>query len=295
MIKLNRSFYVIVNPISGKGKGKFVAKEIAKAFNAKNIRHEIIFTTRVGEAIELTQNGIQENYDVIVAVGGDGTVNEIAGEVANSNKKLGIIPIGSGNGLARDLNIPINTKASIKNLLLGSEKIIDVGYCNNKFFACTAGVGFDAHMGERFKNLENRGIIGYIKTFLKEFFTYKSEDYILNIDNQEIKVNAFLITIANCKQWGNNFYISPKAKNNDGKLEICVIRKFPKILFPVLVYRLMCKNIHYSQFYDSFSCDSASILKENELIFHVDGEPQLEKNEIKFYLRKKGLSLIVKI
>ncbi len=292
MIPFNRSFYIIINPISGRGKGKLAATEIEKIFSKRNIRYEIIFTTKSGEAVELAKKAIHENFDVIVAVGGDGTVNEIAGEVSKSKKNLGIIPIGSGNGLARDLGIPVNIKAAIKNLLLCEEKVIDVGYCNDHFFGCTAGVGFDAYMGEKFKNLENRGLMGYVKTFLKEFFNYKTQDYIIKFDEKEIKVNAFLITIANCKQWGNNFYISPKSKNNDGKLEICVIKKFPKIIFPILVYRILCKTIHKSTYCMYFQSKYLTIETNGELTFHTDGEPFNNERKVEFHTKTAVLSVI---
>lgn len=290
-MKNNRSFFFIINPISGNGKGKKVAEMIEKKWK-NNLAYEIHFTQSAGDAIRLAEQGIKSDKNTIVAVGGDGTVNEVAGCLVNSNKNLGIIPIGSGNGLARELEIPLVIKASLNNLISAGIYKMDVGIANNKVFTCTAGIGFDAYMGNLFKTTHNRGIIGYIKLFFKEFFQYKVSNYTITIDDHTFQTDAFFITIGNCRQWGNSFFISPKSNNNDGKLEVCLIKKFPKFIFPILVYRLLNLNIHKSPFYQYYQGKSIIIKTNNNLVFHTDGEPYEDSNKVEFSIKKDALCII---
>lgn len=291
-MKTNRSFFFIINPISGNGKGKKVAEMIEKNWNSKGISYEIHFTTSAGDAIRLTEEAVRSNKDIIVAVGGDGTVNEISGNLIHSNKTLGIIPIGSGNGLARELQIPLVLKAALNNLLIAPIYKMDIGFANHKVFNCTAGIGFDAHMGNIFKSTQNRGILGYIQLFFKEFFHYRTSNYEVTIDGITKNYDAFFITVANCKQWGNSFYISPKSKNNDGKLEVCIIRKFPKFIFPVLAYRLLNFNIDKSRYYQYLHGESIKITANKHIIFHTDGEPHEATNQVEFSAKKEALCVI---
>lgn len=291
-MKNSRSFFFIINPISGNGKGKKVAEMIEKNWPNKNINYEIHFTTAAGDAIRLAEEGIKSDKEIIVAVGGDGTVNEISGSLFQSNKTLGIIPIGSGNGLARELNIPLVIKAALSNLLNAPIYKMDIGFADNKVFNCTSGIGFDAHMGNIFKTSQTRGIVGYIQLFFKEFFNYHPSEYKVTIDGITKNHNAFFITIGNCRQWGNSFYISPKSKNDDGKLEVCIIKDFPKLIFPVLAYRLLNFNIDKSRYYEYLQGESIKIESEKPITFHTDGEPYETSNQVEFSVKKGALCII---
>ncbi len=268
-----KKYFFIINPVSGRGKGSRLIPSIEKCCSSKKIIFEIHVSRFAGDACDLAEKAVTSGFEVIVAVGGDGTVNEVARKIAGTNSVLGIIPIGSGNGLAREMKIPLDSIAALKFLFTGSIRKIDTGFSNGHFFACTTGVGFDAHLAQGFLSLPQRGLNGYVKLFLKEFFSYKNKKYIIQNNDQKIETDAFLITIANCRQWGNDFFISPESKHDDGKLEICIIRKFPKIIFPVLVYRIICKTIHKSAYFTSVVTKSKIILQsEEKSYFHVDGE-----------------------
>jgi YegS/Rv2252/BmrU family lipid kinase len=268
-----KRYFFIINPVSGKGKGSRLIPFIEDYCSTKKIIFEIHTSKFSGDACNLAEQAVSLGFDVIVAVGGDGTVNEVARKISRTESILGIIPIGSGNGLAREMKIPLDPISALKFLFTGSIQKIDTGISNGHFFACTTGVGFDAHLAHEFLNLSQRGLKGYVKLFLKEFFSYKNKKYVIQTDGQKVETEAFLITIANCRQWGNDFFISPESKYDDGKLEISIIRKFPKFIFPVLVYRIICKNIHKSIYFTSISSKSEiSLYSESPSYFHVDGE-----------------------
>lgn len=275
-----KRYFFIINPVSGNGKGKKIIPEIERLFGKLHLSYEIKVTEFAKQGIELAKKAIEENYDIIVAVGGDGTVNEVASAVVGTKATLGIIPIGSGNGLARELKIPLSSKAALQNLISGTRQIMDTGICNQHFFACTAGIGFDAYMAQKFLTLEKRGLVGYVKLFFREFYQYKEKKYELIVNENKITVDAFLITIANCRQWGNDFFISPKSIHNDGKLEICIIKKFSLIYIPALLYRLITKTIHKSRFFESYTCQKLEIISNNEKsMTHTDGEcHEVDKN-----------------
>jgi diacylglycerol kinase (ATP) len=266
-------YFFIINPISGKGKGTKLIPEIEKICSSKNCSFEIHISKFSGDAKNLAEKALNQKFDFVIAVGGDGTVNEVASIIAGTSTTLGIIPIGSGNGLAREMKIPLDNQAALRFIFNGEIRKIDTGNCNNHFFACTSGVGFDAHLAHTFLKLQNRGLKGYVQLFLKEFFGYKTKKYFIQTDNETIETDAFLITVANCRQWGNDFFISPKSNYQDGQFEICVIKKFPLYIFPILVYRILCKNIHQSRYYFVIKTNSL-ILKSNvpNDVFHADGE-----------------------
>jgi diacylglycerol kinase family enzyme len=241
--------------------------------SSKKIIFEIHVSKFAGDACHLAEKAVSLGFEMIIAVGGDGTVNEVARKIAGTKSVLGIIPIGSGNGLAREMKIPLDSLAALKFLPMGSIRKIDTGFSNGHFFACTTGVGFDAHLAQGFLSLPNRGLKGYVKLFLKEFFSYENKKYTIQTGEEKIETEAFLITIANCRQWGNDFFISPESKHDDGKLEICIIRKFPRIIFPVLVYRIICKTIHKSAYFTRISTNAEILIHSNiSSHFHVDGE-----------------------
>lgn len=268
-----KSYFFIINPISGKGKGSKLIPLIEKYCSAKNCRFEIHVSQFSGDAKNLAQKAIDSNFDFIIAVGGDGTVNEVAGIVAGTSAVLGIIPIGSGNGLAREMKIPLDSLAALKFVFKGEIRKIDTGICNDHFFACTSGVGFDAHLAHSFLKLTNRGLKGYVQLFLKEFFGYRTNNYSIKTESVNIETEAFLITVANCRQWGNDFFISPSSHHQDGQFEICIIRKFPIYVFPILVFRIICKNIHHSKYYSVIKARSLSLqINEANQVFHADGE-----------------------
>lgn len=266
----------IINPKSGT-KGKHdIPGLIEKHLDHEIYEHDNIFTQYAGEAIELSAKH-KDNYHMIVAVGGDGTINEVASPLVNSNTILGIIPRGSGNGLARHLRIPRIPRKAIELLNQKCTVEIDTITLNDKLFLNVAGVGFDAHVAQLFADTKTRGFLSYAKLAMREILKFRSIDYELIIDGEKKIAKApFLISIANSAQWGNNAYIAPNALISDGLMDICVLRKLPKWYYPILTYRLFSKTLTKSRYYETWQGKNVKIhlLSDSEdKYMHIDGDP----------------------
>lgn len=262
----------IINPIAGT-KSKFImAGVIDNYLDHDKYDLHIAHTEKSGHATTLAKKGIDEGATVITAVGGDGTVNEVASTLMHTNVSLGIIPFGSGNGLARHLNIPQRPKAAIAVINEQKSVIIDGGLANNKAFFCTAGIGFDAHVGKVFSQSATRGFNAYVRTVLREFINYKSQKYTILANGKSFEREAFSITFANAGQFGNDAYISPLADIQDGKLDLCIVNKYPKHLGIHLGFRLFNRSMHQSRFVEISKVSEAEVSCSETSYFHLDGE-----------------------
>lgn len=251
------------------------------------------FTEYVGHASEIAEEASGKNFDIIVAVGGDGTINEIATKVMQQQKILGIIPFGSGNGLARFLKIPMNTAKAIKAINECNVEIIDTGKFNEKHFFNMAGIGFDAHISSVFAGNRSRGLTGYLKLGLKEVLDYKAQIYHLNIDGVSYVRKAFVISIANSSQYGNNAQISPNASINDGLLDVCVIKEFPMYKLPLLGYEMFNGVTHKSKLVEIIQGKLIKITREEDDAIHIDGEPFFMGKEIEISIVPLSLKIII--
>jgi YegS/Rv2252/BmrU family lipid kinase len=291
---MKKKIAFIVNPNSGTSKKQNIRTLIYDDLDLDQFDSKVIFTEYKGHGSELARKFVKDNFDIVVAVGGDGTVNEIASELIHSNTALGILPMGSGNGLARHLEIPVNLSKSIE-LLNHSESIhIDYGIVNGHPFFCTCGTGFDAYVSTEFAKSKNRGVISYIENVIKGYFNYKSENFHLVAEDINLKSKAFVLTFANASQWGNNAYIAPQASVQDGKLDISIISKFPIIAIPSLALQLFTKTIENDLFATTLRSEEITLYRENSGPFHYDGEPYEEGTEIKVKIVSDGLKVMVK-
>jgi YegS/Rv2252/BmrU family lipid kinase len=263
----------IINPKAGKKSKANIEELVEKNLRADLWKPKFFYTRYSGHAKELVYECIERGYQTIVAAGGDGTVNEVATSVFKTGVTLGIVPIGSGNGLARSLGIPLQKDDAINLLNFKNTREIDVGAINKHYFFCTCGTGFDARIGHRFSKSKARGFISYIKTTILEYNKYRPKKYKLKIDNRKITQKAFLITIANAGQYGNNAYIAPEAEIDDGSFDITILKPFPWYVTPILGIRLFSKNINKSKFIDTYYGHTIEFLKKKKYRFHIDGEP----------------------
>ena len=263
----------IINPKSGVKKKDFMIEAIASVF-IKNINHKIIWWEKGSDIRGIIRKEIQENsYDIVVAVGGDGTVNIVASVLINTPVALGVIPLGSGNGFAHHMGIPLNINKALDVILNGKTTMIDSCLMNDRKFVCTCGVGFDAHISHVFSQVMIRGFFSYTVLTLKEFFKYKPKEYILNLDGKEIKREAFVITFANANQYGNNVFIAPYADIQDGIIEVTLVKRIHLFNAFALAYRLFKKTIHHSKFVETFQAKEISLQMNNDEYAHFDGEP----------------------
>ncbi len=287
---MNKVLYII-NPISGVGKQKVIENALSKYSDNENISYKISYTKYAKHAIELCKQE-KDNFDAIVIVGGDGSINEASQALINSNTALGIIPTGSGNGFARDLKIPLKISKAIKVINQFHTKKIDAARINSEFFVNVAGLGFDAQIAHKFAELGTRGFKSYVKLTLKEFTKIKRNAYKLTIDDKTIDLEAVMLTIANGKQFGNNAYIAPTASLTDGKLNITVVN-LPNVFKPSLELNNIRKTIDKFKIIRTFKAQKISISSSEEFISQIDGEPSHYKNNIEIEVLPKALHIIV--
>jgi len=290
-VKINILF--VINPISGGTAKLRIPALIDKYLNKEKFNANFFLTEYPGHATEIVEEAIAKDFDVFVAAGGDGTINEVASKVLEHGKILGILPLGSGNGLARFLNIPRNLKAAILLINQFKKDKIDSAYFNNKCFFNLAGMGFDAHLSSAFSKDKKRGLAGYIKLSLKEVFTYKEESYNINIDGVDYKREAFAVTIANSSQYGNDVYIAPDASVKDGLLDVCIIKPFSILKLPVLSYVLLKGKAEASEMIEIIKGKNIKISRPKDGPVHVDGEPLKMGKEIQITVNPLSLEVIV--
>lgn len=289
---MKRKALFIINPISGGKKKDGVPELIKDTVDAGVMEPVIAFSDGIAHARVIAAEAVGK-FDTVVAVGGDGTVNEVASAIVDTDTSLGIVPFGSGNGLSRFLGIPMDTRDAIKNLASGRTEIIDSARINGQPFFNMAGMGFDAHISEIFSHGKKRGFISYIKSSIKEVVGYQPQNYHLDIDGKKYDYKAFMLSIANSSQYGNNVHISPKASLQDGLLDVCVIKPFPLWRFPEMSMRMLIKATESSKYVEIIRGKQILIKREHTGPIHLDGEPQVAGTGIDINILPKSLKVIV--
>lgn len=281
----------IINPISGVGSKRKIPKMIEKMCSKENCLLGISFTEYPGHASELTREALEQGATCIIAVGGDGTVNEIARAMIHSDAVLGIVPKGSGNGLARELHIPMDARRAIELIVKGHVSAIDCCKANGRIFFCTCGVGFDAAVSQKFANEKRRGSLTYIKNTIEEYLSYKPEPYELVVDNQTIKEKAFLVACGNASQYGNNAFIAPHANIQDGKMDITILSPFTPLDIAPLAIQLFTKQIDRNSKIRTFQGEEVTIIRQNPGVMHLDGEPVMADSHIQISIIPGALNV----
>lgn len=282
----------VINPVAGSKKKENIIELISKNLSDKTSYD--IFVWEEKNNFEYIRSQITSGkYGTVVAVGGDGTVNEVAKNLTNTSIHFGIIPRGSGNGLARTLGIPQNTTEAIKRIESGNIKTIDSGVINGVPFFCTSGMGFDAHIGKLFATSTKRGLSSYIKITLSQLLKYRAKSYEIVTSEETFHATAFLITFANAGQYGNDFYIAPTAKVDDGKLHVVIMRPFSVLsVFPLLV-KILRRKAHTSRKIKTFTSQKILIRQGVPEPIHFDGEPGMaQSNEVSISINPSSLHII---
>lgn len=269
----SQKILLIINKYAGHGKGEKVVEKVIPYLNKMGCRVEYVFTQKPGHAAELASKASVENFDLIVAVGGDGTVNEVAQGLIGTAIPMGIIPMGSGNGLARELGISMNMRKGVRVLIEGLTRHIDVCRINNQHFLCTSGIGFDAQIADKMSKASSRGFLRYIQLVIKESLSFKPLKVRLIIDGKRLEQSVFLITFANASQFGNNAFIAPAASMTDGLIDVVVVRSFNKLWLPVFGIGLFTKIIPKLPFVDCYKAKQIDLELAETSICHFDGEP----------------------
>lgn len=268
-----RQALLVVNPVAGTRSKRGLSETVIERLAAQGIAVESVMTEGRGHASELAARAVRDGLDMVIAAGGDGTVNEVANTLSNTVVPLGIIPLGSGNGLARSLGIPQDVGEALNIIEQGHVMRCDRGMVNGLPFYCTFGVGFDAAVSEKFAGMKRRGRSTYVRSVLQEFINYKSEPYAISINGSVITERAFLIAVANASQYGNNAYIAPHAKLSDGLLDLIVIHDGSPLSAVKMGVDLLTGFLDRNTRIESFRISAATITRLNAGPAHLDGEP----------------------
>lgn len=290
--KMKKKILFIVNPISGTDNKKNIVSAIDKYLDKGKFDHSVVYTEYAGHATTLALEAAESGVDIIVAVGGDGTINEVARSVVQTSAALGIIPCGSGNGLARHLHIPMNMKRNIEIINACNISNLDYGKINDKPFFCTCGVGFDAFVSKKFAEGGKRGFLSYIENTLREGVRYKSEKYTIEFDDHSEKHEAFLIACANASQYGNNAYIAPLASMEDGMMDITIMEPFYTIESALVLVQMFSKSLHKNPHIKTFKSSKIKITRPTEGAVHCDGDPFVMGKEITVEIIKGQLRVV---
>jgi diacylglycerol kinase (ATP) len=288
---------IVVNPKAGKKKNIDVPNLVGS--HMKGLPYEILEWTRENDFSAITRAIHSENFTYVVAAGGDGTVNRVGRELLEKKAglggrqaALGILPLGSGNGLARSLGINMEPAQALKQLLQKKISRIDAGNINGHAFFCTAGVGFDAHIGGLFASSETRGLRSYVQIVLRELVRYRAKQYTVEVDGKSKSLSAFLITLANAGQYGNDFYIAPQASLQDGILQVVILKPFNLLKAPGIVRRMLGRQAHLSPSIETLAGKNIVIERDSNDMIHFDGEPFMENKRLVISVHAGALKVL---
>ena len=283
----------IVNPISGVSKKGQLVKQITATIDRVKFEYKILYTEGPNHATEICKDYSAGQTDMIVAVGGDGSVNEVAKGLVGSKTALGIIPAGSGNGLAHHLKIPVNYKKAIE--IINQHKVIkiDTGSINNRLFVSIAGIGFDAFVAEKFSHGSRRGFLSYARIVAEEYPAYKPKRYKIEINGKFIDTKALFIGFANSDQFGYGTSIAPHAKIDDGLLDVIIMQKPSVIEIPFLASLLYWRKIDLWKNIEIIKAANLVVEMEKGKWVNIDGEPMLLGEKLHIKVDPQSLNIIV--
>lgn len=292
---MKKKIIFIVNPISGHHNKNHFPNLVESSIDKNKYDYSIVFTEYANHATELTMKAIEDGYEYIAAVGGDGTINEVAKCMIGKEQTLVIIPFGSGNGLARHLGLPFKVEKLIKDVINNGKKYkIDTATMNGVPFISLAGIGFDAMIADYFAKDENRGFLTYAKLITEKYPNYRQKEYTLIMDDKTtIECKPFFVTFANSSQFGYNAEISPKASVQDGLLDVCIFKK-PNILeVPIVATYFLAKQIDKSNFIDIYKAKKIQVFRKVDEVANVDGEPVEMSKDIIVEIKPLSLNILL--
>ena len=291
------TIHFIVNPISGKGKNSLDSAMVSKVFNPNKFKVEIIETVKPSHAIELSLESIKKGVDIIVACGGDGTINEVAGCLIGTSVKLGIIKFGSGNGLATTLNIPENNEEALRVIKQGVTTKIDAGEINNHYFFSNTGIGFDANVINNYSNTKKRQLMSYLKASLSTFFSKAPPLSVeIAINSQLVSLKPFMVFVSNSNEMGYDISLTPKASIQDGMLDVIIVDALNKLEIIYFAFLLLIKkpqNFKKAHYFLTKNIEIKNLLSGG-ILTQIDGESrQIDSSILKIRIKKDALLVII--
>jgi len=287
-VPIKRSLFIL-NPHAGVLPVNFIiSKELQRR------KHDLSYFKSL--SIDDSGSHIQhsfDNYDIFIAAGGDGTVRSVASEIVGTNKVLGVLPMGSGNGFAKEFGFKTNIPLLLRDIKKAESLNIDVIEVNNLLCLNVAGIGLDSFVAHSFDKLRTRGFWSYAWVTFTNFVKLRPLHITITVEGEEpLEKDLYVLTIANTRQFGNNAFIAPEAKPNDGIIDIVLIRPFPKILAPFFIYKLFRGTLSNSRFVKYIKTEKPFTIKTDETRFHIDGEPVKISGEISVRIRRNALSVL---
>lgn len=283
---------VIVNPISG-GIGKsIIVEELSLCLKEAQREFEIFYSDAPQHATLLTKEALLRGCLSFIIIGGDGSINEVSQSLIGTDAVLGIIPTGSGNGVARHLRIPTHRSKAIDVIRKNRIETIDTVRINNHFYIGVAGIGFDAEVGWKFSAFGHRGFLSYLILALQTLPTYEPNIYNLQIDGKKFSREAFLISFANSSQFGNGAVIAPMAQINDGFLDLVIMKKVPFYATAQVAYHLFNRSLYRSKYVEVVKCKTI-IIEQPNLRAHIDGEPVFFEQGMRVEIVPASLNILV--
>lgn len=290
---MKKRILFIINPISGVGRQKKMERLLENNLDQDLFDYEIRYTEYIHHGTELAREGAMQGFDIITAVGGDGSVNDVITGIHGSDTTLGIIPCGSGNGLARCMRIPLTPALAIRVLNQDNPGTIDTISLNDKFFvASIAGVGFDAFIARLMKSAKVRGFSAYLNLILREYPTYESKDYHLVVDGREYDRKAWFITFANSNQFGYNAAIAPLAKLDDGLIDISIVDKIPIEHAAITTPLVYANHFELSQHVEMLKAHEVWVAGNVDKWVNIDGEGENVGDELHFVNHQQSLKIM---
>lgn len=283
----------IINPVSGIGKRKKIPHLIEKNTDTDDVEYEIAYSEYAGHAIEIAREAARRGFDAVVAVGGDGSINEVVQGILGSQTALGIIPAGSGNGLSHFIRIPFNKEKAIRRICAMKTTLIDTASINDKVFVSVAGAGFDARVAEKFSGSKIRGLFSYSWMVVREYLFYQSKRYKIYVNGRTLRRKAFMLTFANSNQFGFNAQIAPLASLNDGLLDLCILKKPPFYLVIFFLPLLFLGYLHKTPFLEIIKTQEVRVIQRKKYITHVDGDHLYLSKELNVKVNPLSLKIIV--
>jgi diacylglycerol kinase (ATP) len=285
----NKKALFILNPFAGIPPVKFI---ISKELDRRRNQLACYKSLSIDESGTLIKQYF-DKYDIFIAAGGDGTVHTVASKLIGTNKSLGVLPIGSGNGFAKELGFKPIIPFLLKDIRKKESVKIDVLEINNNLCLNVAGVGLDSFVAHSFNKMKTRGLWSYVWITMVNFIRLKPFHITIKIPGEkDFSEDLFLATIANTRQFGNNAFIAPAAVPNDGKMDLVIIKPFPKVLFPVFIFRLFTKTMNKSKYVRSLQTDKDITIISNETRFQIDGEPIIISGEVVVKIKKAALNVL---
>lgn len=293
MPELVQKVLFILNPAAGLRRVKDLDDLVRSNLDNTRFEHHVRMTSKPGDAFQIATAALEENFNIIVAVGGDGTINDISKAIEGKEVVLGIIPNGSGNGLARHLEIPLDLGEAIRVINKHKVKTIDTASLNGYTFVSIAGVGFDARVANRYRKVRRRGFYGYFRIVVLEYFGYRERSYFLEVDGVPMERDALFISIANSNQFGYGTIIAPSAQLDDGLLNIVVVKKFPLTELPHIMQLLFTHRIDISPYVETLTGKEIRIVRNKGKWVNIDGEAVRTDPFVEISVKPSSLRVLV--